>query len=80
MCIRDRGRMRTAVDVLSDPKAGDIIDVEPNWRRWVIQVTDRGVIYNAVNNNKVFDNCDATLEGWRIVCRLPTVKVLHVAE
>jgi hypothetical protein len=71
--------MRTASDVLTNPKPGDIIDIEPNWRRWVRSVSDGVVIFDSENSNGKFD-CAATLDGWRIVCQLPTIEVIHVAE
>ena len=71
--------MRTASDVLTDPKAGDIIDVEPDWRRLVREVREGVVIFDAQTRYGKF-HTDATLDGWRIVCQLPTVEVIHVAE
>jgi len=71
--------MRTASDVLTNPKPGDIIDIDPNWRRWVRSVSDGVVIFDSQNSNGKL-HCTATLDGWRTVCQLPTIEVIHVAE
>jgi hypothetical protein len=72
--------MRTASDVLTDPRPGDVVDIMPGWRRWVRQAFDRGVIFDAVNEDGDFKDCCVTVDQWQTACRTPTCEVVHVAE
>ena len=63
-----------------DPKPGDVVDIRPGWRRWVTASSDRGVIFNSVNDGGSFEDCFVTLEQWRLALSLPTARVIHAAD
>ncbi len=67
-------------DPRNDPRPGDVVDIIPGWRRWVRQVSERGVIFDAVNEDGNFEDCCVTLEQWKNACRTPDCEVVHVAE
>jgi hypothetical protein len=88
--------MRTASDVLTNPKPGDVIQIRPGWIRTVLSNDGDHVRYMVTYNGmKNAGPCSVRTAGWGpslqesngalatvvfAVNDMATVEVLHVAE